>query len=337
MPQTTPPDHSLLPMGLLAWLARWGNRMEQPRFHQAEPWDRLANSQRRQLQQSLALQALLCWIVLLKMATAHLYKRQIPQTCLLDRRFRQLDRSPKLACLSLMRGTATCMYHQAQRGLVSDHQHSLINFTVIPTSARLAKRQSTFSVPAQYNLSQQVAVQGDTPYVLSTYAEFTPEDGSNSQCTIQPCADGLCGAVSNLGSTYSQFTLPFTSSADESTATITLSFVCSAPAYVGVDNVAISPDAPGTTPITTTVFQTKTVQQNSTITETSITTTTVTTDAGLVPNNTLSGFLTDIATETQYITLNASCECSPFHNRRIRRSRLSRQSKKQYLMCRMHC
>ncbi|KAI7487485.1 hypothetical protein KC351_g2626 [Hortaea werneckii] len=102
-------------------------------------------------------------------------------------------------------------------------------------SSDLGRRQLAFA--SVYNLTLSLSTSSGTTYTISANARQAPNGASEPNCYVILCVNDGCGTQAALTADYQLYSYTFTADADER-AIASLSFSCSGPAYVGVDNVA---------------------------------------------------------------------------------------------------
>lgn len=102
-------------------------------------------------------------------------------------------------------------------------------------SSDLGRRQLAFA--SVYNLTLTLSTFSGTTYTITANARQAPNGASEPNCFVILCVNDGCGTQAALTAEYQLYSYTFTANADEE-AFAALSFSCSGPAYVGVDNVA---------------------------------------------------------------------------------------------------
>lgn len=106
-----------------------------------------------------------------------------------------------------------------------------------------------------YNITQSFSATSGVQYTISARAEAISNGGLDSDCIVQICSMDNCGPQSSLSTSYRLYSYSFIARSSSSSAAI-LSFSCTGPAYVGVDNVMAVASSQSSRPatITTTVY-----------------------------------------------------------------------------------
>lgn len=102
-------------------------------------------------------------------------------------------------------------------------------------SSDLDRRQLAFA--SVYNLTLPLSTASGTTYTISANARQASNGAAEPNCFVILCVDDGCGIQVALTPDYRLYSYTFTADAG-GRVVATLSFSCSGPAYVGVDNVA---------------------------------------------------------------------------------------------------
>lgn len=90
-----------------------------------------------------------------------------------------------------------------------------------------------------YNLTQSFNTTSGVSYTVSASSKQASNGAQQPDCTVQICADAACGPQTGLTPSYQPYSYTFVATSAGDTVAI-LSYSCTGPAYVGVDDVAFS-------------------------------------------------------------------------------------------------
>ncbi|KAK5116106.1 hypothetical protein LTR85_009388 [Meristemomyces frigidus] len=161
-------------------------------------------------------------------------------------------------------------------GTYDGSDYLLITFDGGSCNTALVRKQAASADPAEFNVTQMFTTEGALSYTVSGMASSS---GTPPNCTLTICVNGACGTLDTLTTSWASYSFD-TPVLPAGNTTAVFAFVCDGQAYVGLDDinaVANSPfssssNAPGMLTTTLTVVGTTTLS----------------------------------ATETQYLTRNAS-------------------------------
>lgn len=95
--------------------------------------------------------------------------------------------------------------------------------------------------PLVYNTTQYFSSVAGGIYNLSAYAANAQNGNVPPSCALTICASGQCGAPQTLDTTFRPYYYVYNAQTTSSSDIATFSIQCVGPAYVGLDNVSVTP------------------------------------------------------------------------------------------------
>lgn len=108
-----------------------------------------------------------------------------------------------------------------------------------PGKRALEERQAT--QPLVYNTTQYFSSVAVGIYNLSAYAANAQNGNAPPSCALTICTSGQCGAPQTLDTTFRPYYYVYYAQTTSSSDIATFSIQCVGPAYVGLDNVSVTP------------------------------------------------------------------------------------------------
>lgn len=107
-----------------------------------------------------------------------------------------------------------------------------------PGKRGIDKRQAP--QPLVYNTTQYFSSVGGGIYNLSAYAANAQNGNTPPNCALTICAGGQCGPAQRIDSSFRSYSYIYNAQSTSSSDIGTFSIQCVGPAYVGLDNVAVT-------------------------------------------------------------------------------------------------
>ncbi|KAK3641775.1 hypothetical protein LTR56_011102 [Elasticomyces elasticus] len=167
-------------------------------------------------------------------------------------------------------------------GAISPYDGSdylLITFDGASCNTAGRRRQTASVDAAEFNVTQTFTTIGGVGYTVGGMARDAPSSGTSPNCTLMICVDDVCGELDTLTTNWALYSFD-TAVLLAGNTTAIFAFVCTGQAYVGLDDISAVADGLGASSSAAPGMQTIT--------------------------STVMGTTTLFATQTQYVTLNAS-------------------------------
>lgn len=124
-------------------------------------------------------------------------------------------------------------------GSTNTSTSSVTDSSATQTPQRKEKRQAS-SQPLVYNATQSFSAVSGGIYNLSANAADAQNGDTAPDCALTICGDDICGSSQPISTTFEVYSYQFTEPTTES-AVATFSISCVGQAYVGLDNVTVTP------------------------------------------------------------------------------------------------
>lgn len=92
-----------------------------------------------------------------------------------------------------------------------------------------------------YNITQEFAANAGVTYNLSAYASEASNGALLPDCYITICGGEVCSAATPLTSVYAVYSYLYRTDTSDTSAIATFGIMCSASAYVALDDIDILP------------------------------------------------------------------------------------------------